>query len=61
MKVSIPKNLSWSTLIQDPWPLTAVWLISGILAMTIPRRQWNEDKMGWYNYYGYQIEYEQVS
>ena len=57
--MSIFSNLSWQDFVVDPGPFALLWIVSGILALAIPRGRWNRDKQRWYNYMGYQVEYEQ--
>jgi len=55
MKISNPRAL-----LADPFPFIAFWLIAGVLAIVIPVIRWSKEKRRYYQYIGYQIEYEQA-
>lgn len=65
--ISIPKftmpnvrEMSPKDWLVDPWPFVTTWVVAGLLAILIPLRQWNNNKMEYYALYGYAVEYEQA-
>jgi len=57
-KMSMPTGASVKSLIRDPYPFVAAWVTGAFLAVFIPIIHWNKKKEEYYNYLGYQIEYE---
>lgn len=51
-------NVNVKQMIADPWPFVSAWIVGGVLAMIIPVIHWNRKKQEYYDYTGYQIEYE---
>lgn len=52
------RTYNYSQFLYDPYPFLLVWIVGAILAIILPRHYWNQDKMDYYNSYGYQVEYD---
>ena len=58
-KISMPQNLpNIKAIIGDPWPFVLAWFTGAALAVFVPIIHWNKKKQEYYDYMGYQIEYE---
>lgn len=44
--------------IADPWPFVSLWIVGGFLSLIAPVIHWNKKRQSYYDYIGYQIEYE---